>query len=242
VFRKNKTITFQPGSELTELLVEHPKPSSQHVPEWYKKQKLFSNNENDYFKAFKKRPFSGTYKMCTPLVDSLTSGYTLTLPTDIIVSNVGVDEYIPQINWLTSWDPLDEQAKEVLGNYPIPTGFYDKVYRWIGDWIIKTPPGYSLWVTHPSHRHDLPFFTLNSFIDTDSHPNSIVFPFFIKKGFEGIIERGTPFVQVIPIKRDSWKTKIKKFTVKDTIINSDNMNLMVSRVYKYTHWAKKKYE
>lgn len=242
MFNKNKKIIFQPGSELTELLVDHPKPSYNHVPEWYRKQKLYSNGENDYFKAFKKRPREGTYKLCTPLVDSITSGYTLTLSTDIIVTDVGIGEYLPQINWLTTWNPVDDQGKDVLGNYPVPPGFCNILFRWIGDWIIKTPPGYSLWVTHPSHRHDLPFFTLNAFIDTDSHPNSIIFPFFIQKGFEGIIQRGTPIAQIIPVKRDSWTTKIKKFSIKDTIINSDNMNVMVARVYKYMHWTRKKYE
>ena len=42
---------------------------------------------------------------------------------------------------------------------------------------------------HPVHRHDLPFFTLTGFVDTDKLPNRLVLPFFIKDGFELIIEK-----------------------------------------------------
>jgi hypothetical protein len=239
---KNRRITFTPSSEKADLLNDAPKPAYSHVPSWYKTQKLFSNDENNYLKAFKKGNLFKTYKMCTPLVDSITSGYMITLPADIIVTNVGVEEYVPQINWSVSWEVLDFQADEVLGNYPVPTGFYKSVFRWNPEWIVETPAGYSLWVTHPAHRHDLPFFTLNSFIDTDKHPNQIFFPFFIKSGFEGIIQKGTPIVQIIPVRRESWVTRVRGFNKNNSIVRPDNMNLVFTKAYKHNYWSKKKYE
>jgi hypothetical protein len=243
MLNKNKTIFFQASTEKAELLTDHPTPGYLHIPSWFKKQKLFSNNENSYMKAIKKSDFVKTFKLCTPLVDSISSGYMMTLPADIVVTNTSNDGgYLPNITWSVSWVIVDAQDVGVMGGYPIPTGYYPQMFRWHPDWIIKTPAGYSLWVTHPSHRHDLPFLTLNSFVDTDSHPNEIMFPFFIKYGFEGIIEKGTPIVQVIPVKRDSWKTNLKKFDIKRSIIGFDNVNLKLSRVYKNSYWFKKRYD
>jgi hypothetical protein len=243
MFNKDKQIVFEPSTEKSELLSKNPTPGYTHIPEWFKKQKLFSNNENDYFKAFKKSNFVKTFKMCTPLIDSISSGYMITLPADILVTNTAKGGgYIPIITWHVSWNVADQQPKEVLGEYPVPDNYYPQMFRWHPNWIIKTPPGYSLWITHPSHRHDLPFLTINSFVDTDKHPNAIVFPFFVKSGFEGIIEKGTPIVQVIPIKREGWKTKVKGFNVKNSLIGFDNVDSKFSRFYKHNYWSRKKYD
>jgi hypothetical protein len=43
-------------------------------------------------------------------------------------------------------------------------------------------------------------------MDTDIYGHSGSIPFSIKIGFEGIIPKGTPFLQMIPIKRESWKS------------------------------------
>jgi hypothetical protein len=242
MFNKDKQIIFQPSTEKSELLIECPTPSYKSIPEWYKKQKLFSNGENDYFKAFKKSTIIKTFKLCTPLVDSMTAGYMITLPADIIITNASDSGYTPIVNWTVSWEVLDVQSTDVLGSYPVPEGFYPQLFRWHPKWIIKTPSKYSLWITHPSHRNDLPFLTINSFVDTDKHPNALLFPFFIKKGFEGVIEKGTPIVQIIPVKRDSWTTKIKKFSKYIAIVGDDNVALKFIRFYKHTYWTRKKYE
>ena len=47
---------------------------------------------------------------------------------------------------------------------------------------------------------------LPGIVDTDRSPQPINFPFFIKKNFVGTIEVGTPVVQLIPFKRDDWKS------------------------------------
>jgi hypothetical protein len=60
---------------------------------------------------------------------------------------------------------------------------------------------------HPTYRPDLPFYILPAIVDTDKHPLIINFPFFIKEGFTGVIEFGTPMVQAIPFKRDNWESK-----------------------------------
>ena len=243
---KKQQIIFEASADYSEELTLPPLTGTKFVPRWYKEQKLFSNKESDYIKAKKTySPFEYTYKLCTPLVDSLTSGYFLSTSADIAVINIGTESnYIPEINWRVSWGPLDSQSNDVLGNYPVPDGYSKKIFRWSSDWKIKLPKGYSLWVTHPSHRHDLPFFTLNGFVDSDKHVNPLLFPFFIKNGFEGIIEQGTPIAQLIPVKREFWKSKIVSFeeknNIKSVILNNIRQNIL--RSYKNKFWSKKHYE
>jgi hypothetical protein len=48
---------------------------------------------------------------------------------------------------------------------------------------------------------------LPAIVDTDKHPIMVNFPFFLKENFSGVIPYGTPIVQVIPFKRENWKSK-----------------------------------
>jgi len=235
-----KIITFQASSKDAETLIDHPLPATYHIPQWYRSQKLYSNGENNILKAHKEGFSHLTYKACTPLVDTMTSGYILTTPADIIVTEG--ENKIKNISWNVSWNCLDTQDVNVLGNYPVPHGYSPYVFRWHLDWIIKTPPGYSLWVTHPSHRYDLPFLTINGFVDTDKHPNKLVLPFFLKDGFEGIIERGTPIAQILPVKRDFWTTNLKEYNPMTETLERNAMNRKILRGYKNFFWSKKKYE
>jgi hypothetical protein len=240
-----KKIIFEEAQLQAKYMLEPPKPAINYVPKWYRDQKIYSNGESDILKAFKnKNSGMGTYKACTPLVDSLTSGYMVVSSADILVRNAIEDEqgYIPRIDWTVSWAPLDIQQQEVLGNYPIPYGYSKDSFRWSHDWKVETPPGYSLMISHPAHRHDLPFFTLSGIVDTDKHPSRLLFPFFVREGFEGLIPEGTPIAQIIPFKRDNWKSERKDYNP-DTPFIFGNINTMkILRNYKTKYWSKKKYE
>ena len=240
---KNKKIIFEQTKKYIDGLFEKPKPSTNFLPKWYKEEKLFTNKENVFLKALKKIEYGTTYKLCVPVVDSLTAGYMLELPADIVVTNKNIDGgYEPFISWGVDFPILDNRDIRSLGNYPMPKGFCDLFLRWIIDWKIVTPKGYSLWVTHPSHRHDLPFFTLTGFVDTDKHPNSLYLPFFIEKNFEGVIPAGTPIAQIIPIKRDYWKSFEKKYIEKNNYNSLNSVKIHIIRTYKKMYWTKKKYE
>jgi hypothetical protein len=238
-----KKIIFQQAYRYVDGFIKKPNSSTSYPPKWYKDQKLFSNKENDVLKAEKNGSWQGTYKMCIPLVDSLTAGYMIELPADVLVVNKSNDGgYEPFLKWNVDFNVLDSQPIEGLGNYPIPQGYNDSFFRWAINWQIITPEGYSLWITHPSHRHELPFFTLTGFVDTDKHPSPLFLPFFIKDGFEGIIYEGTPIAQIIPIKRENWKSFDEKYSEQKSInfINSVKLNFI--RTYKNKYWTKKRYE
>ena len=99
-----------------------------------------------------------------------------------------------------------------------------------------------MWITHPSHRYDLPFTTINGFVDTDLYPNRLVLPFFIKDGFEGIIKEGTPIAQIIPIKRDNWKSIENNFSNQESLNMENYPKINLLRTYKNKYWSKKNYD
>jgi hypothetical protein len=242
-----KKITFIPTQKLVDTSFDIPKPATNHVPQWYKDQKLFSNKTNNFLEAYESGDYFGTYKLCVPFVDTVTSGYIIALESDIIVSNIAPTDkgYIPEITWMSMSQPLDNpDGKKIrsIGNYPVPTGYSPVLFRWGFKWKIKTPSGYSLWITHPSHRHDLPFFTINGFVDTDKHENQLNFPFFVKKGFEGIIEKGTPIAQLIPVKRENWKSEKGNYSQEEIENGFYKLKQYAVRSYKKQWWSKKKYE
>ena len=74
--------------------------------------------------------------------------------------------------------------------------------------------GYSVLITHPFNRDDLPFRTLTGLVDVDLYKsNTIQFPaVWIDESFTGILKKGTPIAQCIPIKRDNLLLECKSMT------------------------------
>ena len=71
-------------------------------------------------------------------------------------------------------------------------------------WTIETEPGVALLVTHPLNREDLPFRTLSGLVDTDKFTHGIIqFPaLWLDVEFSGVLEKGLPIAQCIPVRRD----------------------------------------
>jgi hypothetical protein len=242
---KAKKIIFKPMQKIIEQNIEIPKPSTNHVPQWYRDQKLFSNRTNNFVDAIGSDDYFGTYKLCVPLVDTITSGYTIALDSDVIITNGVSNGYLPKPIWMGMLAPLDfpdgDKIKSI-GNYPVPLGYSPMLLRWRCHWLIETPKDYSIWITHPSHRHDLPFFTINGFIDTDKHGNALNLPFFIKAGFEGVIPAGTPIAQIIPVKRDNWESEKGNYVQEELENNFHKLKRYAIRSYKKQWWTRKSYK
>jgi len=69
----------------------------------------------------------------------------------------------------------------------------------------ETPPAFAP-VTHPVNRFDLPFTTLTGLVDTDLY--RMISSTFRRSGeipgFQGVLPKGTPVAQCLPVKRDLW--------------------------------------
>jgi len=223
-------IKFYPIDKKTYEIKPEPKSSSMFIPQWYKNFPHRSNNDA--------RPNENP-KACVPFTDSLTSGYMILSSAAIgCFNNEDGSKYI---DWKTSWPVVDIQNSSTYDGYPIPEGYHNQMFRWLNPWNITTPKGYSIMVTHPHHRFDLPFLTLPAVIDTDTLPNTIVFPFLIKKDFEGIIPESTPIAQILPFKRESWLSKKEPYN--SYIENgTDIIKQGYVKTYKNKFWHKKTYQ
>lgn len=237
-------ITFIPLDENKHTLAEPPMPMSKTIPDWYRNHRsrviedgtsLMLDNNGNVFGP------NATVKGCMPFFDAMTGGYTWLLPCDVEFRRDGDNI---SYAWLANINIIRHHAE---GQYPESAITFDQnkyIFKWIFDYIVKTPKGYSTLFTHPMNRDDLPFVTLSGIVDTDKHPIGMNFPFKLKK-FEKesiIIPAGTPIVQMMPYKRESWKSNIADFDPKQRTISEFNTGRKILKSYKNQWWSRKSYK
>jgi hypothetical protein len=234
-----KKITIQSNEEYADSFF-NIKPSSEFVPEWYRLAKGNIHGAETELNPYKPNVTTSTFKKCTPFFDAMTSGYTVFLTADIeVMENDNGD---PFVLWRTNRIMVTEHSSVQWEGLPVPEGYRPLVLKWHNQFILKAPKGYSLLFLHPINRFDLPFQTITGIVDCDNWDGVVHFPFFIKKNFIGIIPKGTPIAQIMPIKRDSWKREHKKFDKNFSIITVENFFSTIKRSYKVNNWIKKEYK
>lgn len=233
---KKKRIVFLPASEEIQKFVDPPEPARKNIPEWYK------SAQTDYLKNpifnDRGRLSNVSVKQCMPFLDSLTAGYIQKTWCDIYIKqtpNGGLDV-------ITSTKP------DVLGMRDIPSTktwkdeYYGNEFFWKVPYQPVVPKGYSVLVTHPMNRNDLPFTTLSGVIDSDQYFHGPMgnLPFYLKNNFSGMIPKGTPMFQYLPFKRDSWKMTAEGYSDKIDFLE----RLQIQKFwgfYKDNFWNRKDY-
>lgn len=222
-----------------------PKPTVKSMPEWFREADRFIKNpiNGDFFldQSGGRIP---TFKACPALFDIFTTGYMLHTPCDIefyINDSGNIDVKIE--------DPRYKDfimARPPMPQFIHPHGYYQHHFSWFPDWAIKLPDGYSAIYLSPINRYDLPIHTVGGIVDNDVINLPGLMPFFIQDNFVGIIPSGTPYLQVIPFKREDWKSEV---IIEDaqTIWKKNTENSKIFRVpdggvYKNKFWSKRKYE
>ena len=196
---KKKAIGFVPGYEFKDIehLIDYPIPSRLSLPDWYKKLPLYKG----------KNKFDGvngtnsTVKGCIPFLESLIFGYNLITQQDLEVTR---SDNGAHIGWTAGVSIIGE--REGHDYMPVPVGCDAQQFAWNTVVGFELPKGYSAIITHPLNRYDLPFISSGGVIDDGLNFNG-TFSFWLKKDFEGIIPAGTPYAQIIPFKRESWKSE-----------------------------------
>jgi hypothetical protein len=209
-------------------------PAKNHVPEWYKKIPKWKNKEMFTME----KGFNITVKHCMPFLDSLTIGYVILLPNDLYVKN---NNGAPFITWNNA--PFGPTVREEPADLKlVPTGCNPTEFVWQLAVATTIPIGFSMLLTHPLNRHDLPFTTLSGVIDGGliTNPTGKI-PFYIKQGFEGIIPQGTPIAQIIPFRQENWSSEIDKGLAEEGLKTGDKSLSLIYGWYKKTFWTKKNY-
>lgn len=229
-------------SNVIKVAVNHPyltnlSSAKNYIPDWYKKADRFVG-KNPILNSDSVQG-QQTVKLCAPFLDSLTSGYIAELWQDLQVRQING---IPTFTWNQKPDVLEGRPAEIIQGMPISSRYGHDVYAWKSPYYFQTPPGYSCFVSHPLNRVDLPFFTLSAVIDSDCGVNAGNIPFIFEKGWEGIVPAGTPILQILPFKRENWKSEEDKKIIDVGEKNRFLSTRKVSGFYKQTHWRKKTYE
>jgi hypothetical protein len=202
------TLTFRCAPELDGIL-PRPIPAVLGLPDWFKSMPSRAFNPSMGIEDY-------TVKKCPPFIDAMTYGFLMPLAADLEVRD-------GQFSWKF------EMPNGLIGKYPhSPIDFHDPsqipgapfrdedrfIIKFNNFWTIETPEGYSLLFTHPANRTDLPFTTLTGMVDCDTFSDSLInFPArWHDTGFSGVLPKGTPVAQCLPVKREGWLGAFEKLS------------------------------
>lgn len=240
----SKNINFRARSKTEFEIQPKPYPAVKQLPKWFLDQDPYDDPDPTYPSDgklhFRKRFANATFKKCVPLLDGMSAGYIISLWADVMVEQ---QDGFPQIYWKTHNDIFDlhgPSSREI----PAPIGYDQIVYKYHNCWIPQTPKGYSCLIVSPLGYNDLPFKAIPAVVDTDKSTLELIFPMWIKTGFEGIIEKGTPMVQIIPFKRDDWDSTFDYYEDGEyyNIIEEKNFNSTMVGHYLKNHHSKKRFK
>jgi hypothetical protein len=199
-------IDFIASSE--EVYSDFPLPmtANKEIPNWYQEM---PNYTNDFKLIATENTPNSTIKKCVPFRDALFAGYLLPLPYDIDIRHDGKNVSFTKA-YQGSYEVIGKHTADQYFMYPIKPEYFSIVYKWNNPWIMKTPKGWSTMFITPSHR-DVPFQVFTGIVDTDKYQQPVNLPFLLRKDFNGILYKGTPFVQCIPIKRKKHYAIVYEF-------------------------------
>lgn len=211
-------------------------PAKSLIPKWFKDIEKFSSE----FPPKNATRLQVSVKGCPPFLDALTTGYLITTSYDLIVNQ----DNGPEITWKNGGEIIAVRDVEKENEkIPVPSGFSSVPFVWKFPIYLKAPIGYSLLLTHPLNRPELPFFTFSGIIEGGYvMPASGNLPFFIRADFEGVIPQGTPIAQIVPLKQESWKAE-KDPKIEDIgLLNAQKAKSVLYGWYKKNIWNKKSYD
>lgn len=206
-----KHIEFLPSLREVEQLVQPPFSGKKATPKWHKEMPFFRGGKPVFDNG---EVTNMSAAACMPFFDAMSGGYIQTLWVDVHIQQH--EEGFATYDYPAGPRPISMRDSVSI---PISERFYKAEFLWSQAWIPKLPKGYSALITHPQNRIDLPFFTLSGVIDSDRffHTPMGNTPFYIDKDFSGVIPAGTPIYQILPFKRESWKSKYQKWNEEDRL-------------------------
>jgi hypothetical protein len=219
------------------MLKSYPKPSKNFIPEWYKNIPRLEKGAKKLSWPWTHKSPIFTVKSCIPFLESMSNGYMVYLSHDIFVEQV---DGHPVMRWNPSENTIETHGEEQfpIKNIPFSDIYFEVPFKFVNNWEIRVPKGYSILFSHPYNRIDLPFYTLSGFVNCDDYEVAINFPFLLKRDFEGVIESGTPISQLTIIKNESWKSNIGKYDKEITSKKYRTFNEKAYGFYKKYIWKK----
>ena len=195
-----------------------PKPSNDCFPSWIKdlrKEKLVDNKLN--------------VSDCLPAIEAMLQGIIIEFPLTMTF------EYLGNHPKLGKMIACDHKGYPIIGGHEFSqykgAEFQDLHVVKVGlPWVIEVPKGYSCLFTAPFNRSgNAEAFCISGVVRCDRYYNMVSVPFAIplkKKGDVVSVERGRPFVQIIPVKRENVELTFSQIDMKnlETTVNQIDEN------------------
>jgi hypothetical protein len=193
-------ITFRCVPGLDSILPE-PVPARRGLPDWLKDMPLNAFSV-DFDQSVE------TVKKCPPFIDAMTAGFLMPLACDVQVDK-------GRFHW--NWTELPAETPSHTPRTPVSMHISDQVVdtplfddnrlvvKFMNFWTIELEAGFSLLVTHPFNRVDLPFRTLAGLVNADVYKDNYThFPaVWMDPSFTGVLAKVTPVAQCVPVPRQS---------------------------------------
>lgn len=249
-----KRIRFIPYNQYVLNNLRPPQPARQYLSNWYKDGESAIFNDTLKRASLSDKNISGGMKSCMPFFDAMVSGYIMETweSIEIYENSNGILKwrYVEKNPYTDEWEEknnvhqnmLEERHGDSGSTIPRPAGHSENHMILQGKWGVRLPKGWSLLVSHPMNRWDLPFTVTSGIIDSDEWWTSGNIPFFFVEGWTGIIPAGTPFCQLTPIKRSSWAAYVSVLSTPRVKYLSDKVGGKSLGWYKKNVWVKKQYD
>lgn len=185
-------------------IIAEPFPARKFMPDWFRALAPKIDNLD--------KIQNSTIKRCAPFLDSLITGWIIPLAADVeIVTND--DASGVSYKWNYSRPLIENHTPEQVAGHP---SLPKPPMKFLNYWLIKAPKGYDILFVPPLNRPDPRFTCFSGLVNMDRYFEFINFPFFFNQpNFTGILKKGTPLVQVIPIRREAFLSVKREITAEE---------------------------
>lgn len=235
-----KRIVFRPVGTTEQTEATPPTPAKSNLPSWYKDLTHFYGGKP----SIRDGMANLTVKACMPFYDAMTSGYVQTAWQDMSFEFVQQEDGSETVYFGEPYEVASFHVRDSMPSVNLSADYYPFEFVYHPPFYAELPKGWSLLVTQPFNNFDSPIHFTSGIIDSDSFSTSGKgnLPFFIKRGFQGVIPKGTPLFQMIPIKRENWVSSVEDY---DKEKQSEIMRPIYTKFwggYKHTYWHKKSFK
>jgi len=218
------------------------KPSKFFLPQWFKdmdeyitQDAVHEKGKKGYFGRSKEtaiKTAGGTVKRCPAIIDLLAEGFIIPMWADFLVQrdmetlewdNKGVGQY-----------GIEFHNRQQIKGWELKKTDFPEGVKFINPWRIYTPKGYSVMFMQPTYQFEKRFTVLPGIVETDSY-NHINFPTIWHTTKDAVINRGTPFIQVIPFKRDEFDLDVGQMTdkqIQNDLLEKNELNSKFKNAYR----------
>ena len=113
-------------------------------------------------------------------------------------------------------------------NWDLRKADFPEGVKFVNPWRIYTPPGYSVMFMTPTYQFEKRFTVLPGIVETDKY-HHVNFPTIIHTTKDLIIDRGTPFLQVIPFKREDFNLDVGQMNAKQLYQDTAQKNMLSTK-------------